>query len=165
MDGVKKVSMKCTICNHPDRREIDEQIVAGTPVRDIAGRFGISKSAVYRHKKNHLPSSLAKARESEEVAQADDLLGRIRGLQQRSLRILNTAEQSGELKTALKAIRETRENIKLLAQLELELWNRQVGGASNEIVIIDDIAGRVFADPASREAARELWRRAIRSGK
>ena len=40
----------CTRCAHPQRAEIDGALVAGRTIRDIAGQFGIRKSAVARHK-------------------------------------------------------------------------------------------------------------------
>jgi hypothetical protein len=66
---------RCTVCDHPKKHSIDEALVSGTPYRSVAKRFGLSESAVYRHKIEHLPAHLLKAKEVEEVAQADDLLG------------------------------------------------------------------------------------------
>jgi hypothetical protein len=66
---------RCTVCDHPKRHGIDEALVSGAPYRGVAKRFGLSESSVYRHKTEHLPAHLLKAKEVEEVAQADDLLG------------------------------------------------------------------------------------------
>jgi hypothetical protein len=66
---------RCTVCDHPERNGIDEALVSGTPYRSVAKRFGLSESAVYRHKGEHLPAHLFKAREPEEMAQADNCLG------------------------------------------------------------------------------------------
>ena len=62
------------MCGHPERHSIDEALVSGAPYRSVAKRFELSESAVYRHKVEHLPAHLLKARDVEEVAQADDLL-------------------------------------------------------------------------------------------
>jgi len=72
---------RCTVCDHPERRGIDETLVTGAPYRSVAKRFGLSESAVYRHKTEHLPARLLKAREVEEAARADDLLEQVRHLQ------------------------------------------------------------------------------------
>jgi hypothetical protein len=66
---------RCTVCDHSERNGIDQALVTGAPYRSVAKRFGLSESAVYRHKTEHLPAHLLKAKEVEEVAQADDLLG------------------------------------------------------------------------------------------
>jgi hypothetical protein len=59
-----------------------------------------------------------------EVAQADDLLDQVWDLQRRALDILDRAEETRELRTALSAIREARGNLELLAKLLGELDER-----------------------------------------
>ncbi len=83
---------RCTVCDHQERHSIDEALVSGAPYRSVAKRFGLSESAVYRHKAEHLPAHLLKAKEVEEVAQADDLLEQVRSLQAHALDILERAE-------------------------------------------------------------------------
>jgi transposase-like protein len=117
---------RCTVCDHPDRRSIDEALVTGAPYRSVAKRFGLSESAVYRHKSEHLPAHLLKAREAEEVAQADDLLEQVRHLQAHALDILERAEKAGDLRTALAAISQARGNLDLLGKLAGELDERPV---------------------------------------
>lgn len=112
---------RCTVCDHEERSSIDAALISGAPLRDIAGRHGVSKSALERHKAGHLPAHLAKAREAGEVARADDLLSQVRYLQDRTLAILTASEDTGELRTALVAIREARGNLELLAKLLGEL--------------------------------------------
>jgi hypothetical protein len=117
----------CTVCTHPERAEIDEALVAGVSAAEIGGRYRtIGERAIRRHRSNHLPEKLAKAREAEEVAQADGLLEQVRDLQVRALDILDQAEEAGELRTALSAIREARGNLELLAKLLGELDERPV---------------------------------------
>ena len=48
------MSRACKICNHPDRKEIDEMLVMGVSYGTIAKRFGCSKPSIQRHKTNHL---------------------------------------------------------------------------------------------------------------
>jgi hypothetical protein len=112
---------RCTVCDHEERASIDAALVSGTPLRDIAGQHGVSKSALERHKAGHLPAHLAKAKEAGEVARADNLLSQVRHLQERTLAILTNSEDAGELRTALAAIREARSNLELLAKLVGEL--------------------------------------------
>jgi hypothetical protein len=66
------------------------------------------------------------AQAAEEVAQADTLLEQVGDLQERALAILDKAEEAGELRTALGAIREARGNLELLAKLLGELDERPV---------------------------------------
>jgi hypothetical protein len=112
---------RCTVCDHPETHSIDETLVSGAPYRSVAKRFELSESAVYRHKTEHLLAHLLKAREAEDVAQADELLEQVRTLQGHALDILERAEKAGDLRTALAAISQARGNLELLAKLSGEL--------------------------------------------
>ena len=117
---------RCTACDHPERHSIDEALVTGAPYRSVAKRFKLSESAVYRHKVDHLPAHLLKAREVEELARADDLLEQVRQLQSHALDVLERAEKAGDLRTALAAISQARGNLELLGKLAGELDERPV---------------------------------------
>jgi transposase-like protein len=117
---------RCTVCDHLERHSIDEALLTGAPYRSVAKRFGLSESAVYRHKIEHLPAHLLKAKEAEEVATADDLLDQLRNLQAHALDILERAEKTGDLRTALAAISQARGNLELLGKLAGELDERPV---------------------------------------
>jgi hypothetical protein len=113
------------VCSHPEREAIDRALVEGQSTGKLAGRYRtIDERAIRRHRSNHLPTALARAREAEEVSRADDLLAQVRGLQDRALNILGKAEDSGDLRAALGAIREARGNLELLAKLLGELDER-----------------------------------------
>jgi hypothetical protein len=127
-NGEKSSSMprRCTVCDHPERHSIDEALVTGAPYRSVAKRFERSESAVYRHKTEHLPAHLLKAKEVEEAARADDLLDQVRNLQAHALDILERAEKAGDLRTALAAISQARGNLELLGKLAGEIDERPV---------------------------------------
>ena len=115
---------RCTVCDHLERHSIDQVLVTGAPYRSVAKRFELSESSVYRHKTEHLPAHLLKAREVEEAARADALLEQVRHLQGHALDILERAEKAGDLRTALSAISQARGNLELLGKLAGELDER-----------------------------------------
>ena len=114
----------CTVCQHGEREEIDRALVGGVAFPALVAKYRVSKDALSRHKGNHLPQTLVKAREAEEVSNADELLEEVRGLQERAYAILDEAEETGDLRGALWAIREARHNLELLARLLGELDQR-----------------------------------------
>jgi hypothetical protein len=120
------VPRSCTICEHPEREAIDRALVGEASNLSVSALFGVSESAIRRHKANHLPAKLVMARQAEEVAEADGLLSQVQDLQGRALGILDAAEGTGDLRTALGAIREARGNLELLAKLLGELDDRPV---------------------------------------
>lgn len=111
----------CSLCSHPERQEIDQLLVAGTGMRRIAARFGVSEQAVRRHKAEHLPVRLMKAQAAAEVANADSLLKEAGALGAKAISLLLQAEHAGDLRTALAGVRESRGCLELLARLLGEL--------------------------------------------
>ncbi len=114
----------CTVCAHPKRDEIDRALVGGEPNRRIAARCDVTERAVRNHKAGHLPAKLVVAEKASEVARADALLEQVQDLQRRAHAILDKAEEAGELRVALSAIREARGSLELLARLMGELDER-----------------------------------------
>jgi len=148
----------CTVCSHPEHEAINQSILGGESNRRIATQFGITESAIRRHKP-HIPQTMAKAQDAAEAAHADDLLWQVKDLQCRALDILKQAENGGDLKTALTAIREARANLELLAKLSGELQENQTVNifVNPEWVNIRGIILQVIAPYP--EAKAELVRR------
>ena len=45
---------RCTVCVHPDRATIDAELLQGISYPTVAGRHGLSTTAVYRHRRRHV---------------------------------------------------------------------------------------------------------------
>jgi len=118
------VPRTCTVCQHPQLAEINKALMDRESYRSIAQRFAASPDAMYRHKVEHMPAAVVKAHEAKEVAQADDLLAQLKGLRSKAVGILLAAEQAGDLRTALLAIREARACLETLLEVEGELNRR-----------------------------------------
>ena len=86
----------CTICEHPEKDAIDHALVGETSNLSVSSLFGVSESAVRRHKANHLPAKLVMAEKAAEVAEAGSLLDQVRDLQSRAYGILDKAEGAGD---------------------------------------------------------------------
>lgn len=105
----------CTICVHEDRAAIDEALAMRSgSLRTVADQFRVSKTALIRHKADHLPAKLLKAQEAKEAACASDLLAQMEDLQRRTLEILQAPENQ---RVAVAAIGQARANVELLAEL------------------------------------------------
>ena len=117
---------RCTICESDRLDEIDRMLVEGrTSFRRIASLCDVSEASVRRHAAKHLPEALAVAVDAERVANGDDLLNQVRDLQRRAVAILGRAEEEGDHRVALGAIREARGCLELLGRLAGELQDRQ----------------------------------------
>ena len=154
------MSRPCSICTHSERLEIDRLLLQGTSYRDIAGRFGLSKTAIFRHKESHIGTDLKDVREvmvaareealsqikAEEVETLEtvkaeiitearesiasrlelckDHFDQLRVLRERAAIALETAEGAEDVKTALLAIKELRELVRLWGELEGKLQSQ-----------------------------------------
>ena len=101
------------------------QLVREESYRTIADQFGLSKTALIRHKESHIPDALIKAQGAGEVAQADDLLSQVKALQSEAQSILGEARAAGDLKTALIGIGKAKECLELLFKVEGRLQDQQ----------------------------------------
>ena len=118
------MSRVCTICSHPQLHAINKALVSGTSFRDIAGQFGVSKSAVERHQAEHLPKVLTKAAEAEEVRQALDVLQQLKAINGAALRVLRDAQSAGDGELTLKSVDRVMKQIELQAKLLGDLDER-----------------------------------------
>lgn len=118
-----------SIDRHRRREEIEAAMLRGVPVRTIAENYGLSKSAVQRHK-----DAMAARMAGAPIAQttdADELIEQVLGLQEEAIGILGKAKREGNHKTALAAIKEARSTTELLAKMRGEL---QSGTTVNIVV-------------------------------
>ena len=116
----------CPVCEHEDVEEINDALASNEWIRTIADRWSVSKTALMRHRNEHLPVSAIEAKEAEtneaeEDVPADELLAQVHDLQKHTLDILGEAEEADELSSALRAIREAKGNLERLAKLLSEL--------------------------------------------
>jgi hypothetical protein len=121
----------CPICDHEDLDEINAALASNERIRTIAERWSVRKTALMRHRNEHLPFSAieakeAEAEEAEDDAPADDLLDQVRDLQERALATLEEAEEVEELNAALQAIREAKGTLELMMKPLNELDERSV---------------------------------------
>lgn len=128
MQEVKRLPRACTVCSHPMREHIEEDLIRGAPLRNIAEQYGLSVTALHRHKGSHLPELLLKAREEEESELAESIYEQVEALRRRTLAILERAEREGALKTALQAVRELRGILALAYRI----------GSFEEVEIVDE---------------------------
>ena len=166
---------QCTICNHPQRVEIDKALIAGVSYRAIARQYGVSREAVGRHKRNgHIAEQIEKAarkkeikrageiasvveeKERREVADADRLLRVVEGLLAECLRMVKGA-QVGDEGTKLRAVREARETAKLLLEVQGELAANPVINITLIETQLNEIRALVLGDlcPACRAHVAE----------
>jgi len=129
---------KCSVCIHPDRAKIDKMLIDNGTVRDLSRLFKVSKSALDRHKRDHLPEKLVKAAGAREMAEADSLMDQLKEINIETKTILKEVRKgdSKDNRVALFAIRRLERQLELLAQLmgAIQSGNVQVNVGIQSII-------------------------------
>jgi hypothetical protein len=115
------VPRTCTICAHDQRHSINVALVQREPYRAVARQYGVSRDALARHSREHLPKLLVKASRSVEAADADDLLARVEELFGEAKAVLEAAKGEHDYRIVLAAIDRAGRQLELLARLRGEL--------------------------------------------
>jgi hypothetical protein len=110
----------CTVCRHLARTRIDEALLAGESLRNIAESFSLSVGSVYRHK-SHISETLKKSHGAAELFRADNLVGQLKQLVDDARRVQKKAEAVDDYRTALAGVRELTRLVELAARLSGEL--------------------------------------------
>ena len=108
--------MKCSVCVHSEREQIDAALVSGTPLRKIAQQSGTSVTALFRHK-SHVSQAIIKAGEHREEHLGDSLLDQMRKIQGKAWELLGRCEQEGDTRASIVALKEVRECLQSLGDM------------------------------------------------
>jgi len=137
----KIVPRKCVVCESKQLREIDKSLVNNESKRSVANRFDLSPAAVQRHKTNHLPKSLTKAKQAGEIVESTSLMGRIERIMSRCEMIAETATKGKDWMPAIAASRELRACLELLGRVSGQLSTGtmvgiKINGAGGRTVVV-----------------------------
>jgi hypothetical protein len=132
----------CTVCQHPQREDIDVDLVAGTTFRVIANRFGVGDSSVARHRRFHLSPALVAVHDGQQVQRHRDLLGILHDASEAIWGLVDAAIQQGHTAVSITALSEVRRQVELEARMTGELDERPVNQTVNVLVAPEWLATR-----------------------
>ena len=111
-----KDPLNCLVCVHKDRKAIEKVILAGETLRNISKQFGPSAPTLCRHKA-HIAQTLALASAQRGTSLGESLLQKLDRMELDFHRLSRRAELLGELPSAIVALREVRETLKVIQQI------------------------------------------------
>jgi|SRR5215217_871573 len=130
------MTRRCTVCSHDEQHAINEVLVIeGQSNRRTASQYGLSEAAIRRHRA-HIPQLLLQAKADTDLFETETWLRRVESLERDTLDQLEALKKgrSPDRRTILSAIREQRENLRLVADV-IEKMNEaaksQVGNSYN----------------------------------
>lgn len=147
--------MKCVICSHPKRIEIDRAIINSKNLSKVAKTFDVGYTSVFNHAKDHVTRQLATAMEKKESDEGMDLLQRIDQIIRRAEKIFKRNYDTGKDLIALKALDSQKSTIELLAKIsyslhqakitELEMTRQEIGEQQQQenMVIVEQGISRL----------------------
>jgi len=156
------LSKPCSVCACKDVEKINAGIIEGVPLAALSSEYGVTQSALYRHK-IHIPEQLVKAREVKETAAADNLMERVASLNSKAEDVYKKALKSQNLNAAIGAVRELRGITELYAKITGELQSQTVNNiivAPEWITLRNAILKALDPYPEARQAVIK----AIRGG-
>ena len=148
----------CSVCIHADADMIDARLIEGATLEALANAYGLSVTALHRHRTGHIPATLAKARDAREIAAPDSLMERVAALDARAGDIYQKAYKTNNLTAAVGAIRELRGITELYAKITGEL---SAQGVTNIIIAPEWVSLRnvilaaLEPHPSARQAVIE----------
>ncbi len=116
---------RCKICRCENVQEVNKMLIDGEKLQTIAGKFGFHVSSLSRHKQ-HIPDKLRAIATFNELQEGASLLHKIEALLQRAEGLLDQAEDSGDMRTAISAVREVRAVLELFGKASGELAPERV---------------------------------------
>ena len=146
------MGVRCSICAHPARVEMDAALIAGATTPRVARDFGVGRSSVARHATAHLAAAITQAAQRREDASAVAILAKATELYEHFAELLGQADgllgrcpdSTAGIAAATRVIRETRATLELIA----EALDATVRPASDvpkvELPSLDEVCEQMF---------------------
>lgn len=120
------MSQSCRICSSSSADAVNADLTRGLSVRDVAARFGFSRSGTDRHARRCLPRALAACQVPQQT-----LADQLTGLWAEAKRLQAQAEADGDTRAALVALRQLVD----LVELEMRAMPPTLRGPQKQVQI------------------------------
>jgi hypothetical protein len=110
----------CTICRHPSRLVIERDLLACPSVGTVAAHHNLPYHEAVKHKAR-LEARVEEARRQVEQLLLSESLSRLHLLLEKTLKVVAAAEEKGDLKLMMQAIREAGRLTQMLHALPVDL--------------------------------------------
>ncbi len=112
--------MPCTVCQHPQRRDIDQALIAGSAtLAALSQQYNLSTSALHRHKA-HLQAKVNQAKDRLQDNLRQGCLFWLSQALQMTMQTAKAAQNEGNGKIALQAIRQGTRLITIILKQDFQ---------------------------------------------
>jgi hypothetical protein len=116
----KEPKNMCTICRHPSRPVIERDLLACPSVGSVAAHYNLPFHEAVKHK-TRLEARVEQARQQVEQLLLTENLSRLNLLVEKTMKIVAAAEEKGDLKLMMQAIREAGRLTQMIHALPVDL--------------------------------------------
>jgi hypothetical protein len=92
------MSRPCSVCQHDARDTIDHALLSGDMLTAIGAQYGVTVSALGRHRDRHLPAAMVKAAEAMDELRGEQLVAKATDMFRAIERQLPLAAKEGDHK-------------------------------------------------------------------
>lgn len=118
------LSVRCTVCTHERRGEMEQAILAGSPIRQVASQYGVTAASLHRHITRHMAQAYVAAQEhlrqqraAQAVEEGLDLMAQVAELNALTRAILEEARSAKRYAAAVQAIQAAIRLLEVQARL------------------------------------------------
>ena len=136
--------VQCTVCTDPQAAEIDAALLGGMPLNQAAETFRPSRSAIHRHKTNHLSvQTITEPEPSEqrEPLRMVDVHSQLAALADRLERVVELATRTRKAPAAVAAMRELRQTLEAIARIQADPELKRAASLQDLKSWIDEATG------------------------
>lgn len=123
---------QCTVCNHPQRDEIERRMARGVSYATLKREYGISRENLSRHKRNHLTPELVQAAQIRSAEKHFDVLAELDELVLTAKTMLEQAQDKNKTYEALHAMRELNRNLELISKIQYAAYQANQQNPGNQ---------------------------------
>ena len=124
------MSRVCRVCQLPreELKQLDLELVRKIPKSKIALKYGVPYHSVDYHEKHHLSAKLAQGQETKTQNDGLNVMEELNTLMDLTQNVLDTATEKNQNALALAAIREMRNHLTLVSNIQAWMIQHQDGG-------------------------------------
>ncbi|MBZ5588138.1 MAG: hypothetical protein LAO05_06205 [Acidobacteriia bacterium] len=159
-DGVRGKRGVCLACQHPKRAALDAALAAGDTLSFLSAKFGISRSAIHRHKTQHLLEAIAAEVPTAAVEAWNGFLTRLHKHDERAEKlfaeaedIMRKARRRKDNATALQAhaaARAALAELRAAMELSAKLGGQLRAGTTVNVAVLAAESGGALVERLSR---------------
>ena len=124
------MARECKVCalNKEDKQHLERELIRGVSKTSLSKKYNVPVYSVDYHEKHHITRQMASACEKKSQMAGLDVMKELQTLMDLTQNVLDTATEKNQNALALAAIREMRNHLTLVSNIQAWMIQHQDGG-------------------------------------